>query len=277
MKKLFLITFGVIFLFACNQDENDWTNSNLNGKIKSTKEKLYEAKDSFSDIAKGDLILSYETFYNKEGNKTEEIYYNANGEAQGPTKYGYNDDQKLIWIKRYSDQGVVYLENQFVYDESGKLIFLINLSDGKFSSKSQSIYNKEGTLVIESRLYTDEAMQNISSSSLYSYDSKGNNTEIKSYDATGKLTGRITMLYDKNNFIIEYDYYSASDELVEKVLIENDKYGNITGIAQYDSTGGLKSYSTTEYEYDKKGNWIKSIQRTNSEINSVNEREIIYY
>lgn len=277
MKKLLVITLGVVFLFACNQDENDLSNSNLNGKIKSTKEKYYDAKDSFSGIAIGDLKFSYETFYNKQGNKTEEIYYNANGEAQGPVKYGYNDDQKLIWIKNYSDQGIVYLENQFVYDEAGKLIFLINLNDGKFSSKGQRIYNKEGTLVIESRLYTDEAMQNISSSSLYSYDSKGNNTEIKSYDATGKLTGRITMLYDKNNFIIEYDSYSASDELVEKVLLENDKYGNITGIAQYDSKGGLNNQSTTEYEYDKKGNWIKSIERTNSEIKSVTEREIVYY
>ena len=85
MKKLLVILLSV-FLFGCSEngvriwEENDLTKKNIKGKVKKLTEAHFDAKEAFGETQKDILSYTFETQFNKEGNKTEAIEYNKDGE-----------------------------------------------------------------------------------------------------------------------------------------------------------------------------------------------------
>ena len=75
-----LYTFLVFGLFfSCNDKENDLTEANLNGKVKSVKKRVYDATEKFGGTVKVNFLYEKIFVFNKSGNKIEEKNYDKDG------------------------------------------------------------------------------------------------------------------------------------------------------------------------------------------------------
>ena len=107
MKKLLLILLCLPLLFSCEGEkkENDLTKYNIKGKVNEITETMYHAKESFGDFQKTDLIYKFKYKYDKDGNQTEQSFYNKDGDLKNQYKYKYEYDHNNNWIvsKEYNN------------------------------------------------------------------------------------------------------------------------------------------------------------------------------
>ena len=107
MKKLLLILLCLPLLFSCEGEkkENDLTKYNIKGKVNEITETKYNAKESFGDFQKTDLIYKFKYKYDKDGNQTEQSFYNKDGDLKNQYKYKYEYDHNNTRIvsKEYNN------------------------------------------------------------------------------------------------------------------------------------------------------------------------------
>ena len=75
---------------------------NLKGKVKSIKEKFFEAVEKIGDIEKGNRKRENDshTMFNYQGNEIEENGFDADGSLIYKNTYKYDYDNKGNWIKQ---------------------------------------------------------------------------------------------------------------------------------------------------------------------------------
>ena len=122
MKKLLLILLCLPLLFSCEGEkkENDLTKYNIKGKVNEITETKYNAKESFGDFQKTDLIYKFKYKYDKDGNQTEQSFYNKDGDLKNQYKYKYEYDHNNNWIvskEYYNDSPYTIKEREIKYYE----------------------------------------------------------------------------------------------------------------------------------------------------------------
>jgi hypothetical protein len=178
---LFLISFSLV---SFSQNKKDKKDIKAN-KIKSVTETVTDyaggkessRKDSYTLYNKNaDVIINEEykkdgtlkhkevNKYDSNGNKTEEVVYDAADNTPKPEK-------TVKHVSKYDINDNKTEESE--YDASGKLI-----------SKTQYSYNAKGDRTTE-LVFDSDGKQ--TKKVTYSYDSKGMKTEKKEFDASGNL------------------------------------------------------------------------------------------
>ena len=197
------------------------------------------------------------------------------------------------------------------YSNIGLKILSYYVFSGKLSDKTIYAYNEKGQLIEES--YYDGEM-NLDKQIMYSYDSS-DNLSIKKEISSGTLWCETKYTYTSGlltEIIIDAKYlkrkiqylYNSKGQVIEE--IDSSSSQMITRYSYYDNgnihtesdAGGYCIYTyddhnneilavessgrkfTTEYKYDKQGNWIRCIEEIpNDEENSKQMmiREIEYY
>ena len=122
MKKLLLILLCLPLLFSCEGEkkENDLTKYNIKGKVNEITETKYNAKESFGDFQKTDLIYKFKYKYDKDGNQTEQSFYNKDGDLKNQYKYKYEYDHNNNWIVSIeydNDSPYTIMEREIKYYE----------------------------------------------------------------------------------------------------------------------------------------------------------------
>ena len=106
MKKLLLILL-CLHILGCGggKKENTLTMHNIKGKVKEIIEREFNVKESFGDFQKTDLIYKFKYKYDKDGNQTEQSFYNKDGDLKNQYKYKYEYDHNNNWIvsKEYNN------------------------------------------------------------------------------------------------------------------------------------------------------------------------------
>jgi len=132
MKKLLLILLCLPMLFSCGAEkkqDNDLTRENLKGKIKEMTIYVFNVRESFGELEKGNLMWKNKCKYDEDGNKTEERYYK---------------DGKLIWKEKYKDGNKT--ETNY-YNKDGELKEKQKNKYDKVGNKTETnYYNKDGEL-----------------------------------------------------------------------------------------------------------------------------------
>ena len=269
--------------------------------------KIIEFKNEFNlpFIASGNEIIRYEVEYNKNGYVTNELYYrdlwntpiaNKDGfygkiyevdnNGAVTAEYGINSDGD-IEENRYGifklqlsyDSKYNIIKEEFL-DYNNNLIYIGNNYGYSYIEKE---YDKNGNLIKKS--FFNENKQSILSnyfgsvSIVYNPDSKGNITNIISYDENGKLflipyiidnfiTYCIhTMKYDNNGNIIEGSFYDVNTnkyitgEIYHKYRRKYDDNDNLIEESYYDKDDNLiicdSNYSIYKRKYDENYNLIE--------------------
>ena len=187
--------------------------------------------------------------YNSSGNETEKCIFNQDGFLKLKRKYDYDEKGKLRCENNSEPNGCLNFEIIYNYNEKG------NPSDSQH-------YKLDGKLV-ESYIYRydehDNAVELIWSHSdgsyykaNYKYDERGNEIESCLFDSpiNGNIVERFTYVYSDSGYIIESNHFVFTGNQI-------DKY-------------------TTNFEYDRIGNCIKSIRLENDIPQDLLEIEIEY-
>src|SRR5690554_5199994 len=101
IRKIFSLCILNVFLFASclsKENNNDWKEDDLKGKVKSYTSISYRAESRFGNIEKGVrerefwLESDTKTYYNDKGNRTERDFFNSKGEITGKEAYSYDEN-----------------------------------------------------------------------------------------------------------------------------------------------------------------------------------------
>jgi protein TonB len=250
MKNI-LYTFLVFGLFfSCNDKENDLTEANLNGKVKSVKKRVYDATEKFGGTVKVNFLYEKIFVFNKSGNKIEEKNYDKDGELSYKWKFKYDEDENVIEQNQYNKDGKLILKGKYKNDENGKIIE-VNFYNPKSELEStwKYEYDKDENLI---KVNFD---QDGSNQYVYVYDENENLIEIK--DSEDWFRWRFK--YDKNG----------------NKTVENAYYDNFNGEIKFPILDYKKEY---KYEkLDDENNWLKLITYKNGKIIYITENEIEYF
>ena len=236
---------------------------NLNGKVKATKQRFYDAINENGVYTKG-----------KANSGDSNNYENIDTEFD---VYGNIAEVSRL---RFQDEGLV--EKDIYRYENGKLVEIVtNNSKGDLSKKLIFEYDEKGNKIKESFFARPDADPAFTT---YSYNEMGllNKTVTyygfiieNKYDKKGNILS-ITKKNDGNTWLTKYTYNENNK------LIRTDNYVNkkVVGTVNYsyDENGKLippKSNFVFE-ELDKQGNWIKRV-KFNHGIYFFIERTIEYY
>jgi protein TonB len=246
-----LYTFLVFGLFfSCNDKENDLTEANLNGKVKSVKKRVYDATEKFGGTVKVNFLYEKIFVFNKSGNKIEEKNYDKDGELSYKWKFKYDEDENVIEQNQYNKDGKLILKGKYKNDENGKIIE-VNFYNPKSELEStwKYEYDKDENLI---KVNFD---QDGSNQYVYVYDENENLIEIK--DSEDWFRWRFK--YDKNG----------------NKTVENAYYDNFNGEIKFPILDYKKEY---KYEkLDDENNWLKLITYKNGKIIYITENEIEYF
>ncbi|WP_353076717.1 hypothetical protein [Flavobacterium sp.] len=260
----------------------DWTY--LNDKTKDVK------------VVKNDVIIEHVKFeFDDKGNIIECSRFKKG--ILDRKEIAVYDNNKEIEFKRYNNEGVIAERTISKYDLKGRLIEYEGFHDWGYESKyiynytnglkTQVLYFDRDTLdrktsyiYYETGKLKEEIEENVKYGSKYIsyYNSVGNFTERISIDSDGTKEILDTNKYDANNRIV-YD----NDGYWKKYFEYNNKGNLIKEEIQYKGKDIEISKKIILYEYDDKGNWIKSIESNfyvgnpiESPKKIITERKIIY-
>jgi len=186
---------------------------------------------------------SFERF-DRNGNRTEEVYYDTKGNPSYSCQYVYDDNGTEI--KKMGGQGdeVIYAKWNYTPSDNGR----------KVERKSEFKKSKD-----ERWVYSLDAQQNI--------------TDEQYYDISGSASAKWVFLYDANQNVTEKKEFDTYGNVYQKWTYKYDEKENNTEMRHYVSNNQL--YRIYQMRYDKKGN-MKSKFTLDKDENIVNLTVYIY-
>lgn len=256
--KLLAIISILMFFSGCakNNNQTDLQIENLKGKVKSVREKDYEAVEKFGKATKGETTRGFTpirlTKYNEQGNMIEQNRYFSDGKEENKSHFQYNENGKKLKKEIYDVAKESMYRWNYEYDEQGKLIEI-------------NIYDSNGELIRKIIYRYDEKDRVIEE---IGYNSEGNLEDRQTYEDNG-LKNKTESHYNQNGVLVFRNDYVCD----EKGNVITQEY-NLYGFYGKD----INTKITYEYKkYDEKGNWTEKIQYADDVLDQITEREIEYY
>lgn len=286
MKKLLYIMIAaslLLAIIACRKKSKtgagDMPNSfkaeqGIKGDVQNMRYTRYTAQESFGDIVKNEIKSDFfvvfdnngyaEEFYDfdKNGKLTfkgwseseafmdEGVSLSADGSITQRHKYEHDDRGNMLEKWDFAPDGTVLGKTIRSYDGRNNLTELSYYdNDGTMTGKTIYTYNSEGKLVEEKKINENGYQE---SHSVYEY-----NIPQGLLNPKGKASDRTD--YDADNvpsMVVEY-LYNLEGDLLSSV---NDNFTK-------------QSTFTYEYEYDQNKNWTRRVEKRNSVVIEVTERQ----
>lgn len=254
---------------------NDCAKYGMKQNIHSIKVFIYEAKEKFDKIEKGDLEIDghYYIVFDENGFLSELSSFYSSGEQISKTRYEYKDN-KLHKETFYFDSK---LSKTTYYEYDGKHLSSkseVDHSNDNQTMKFENINN--GEYVTEFIRYENNVKK-----AIFKCKAIDNQTEIRSYNINGEPTG--------HHRIEEYDEFGRMTKMIYEGTLCEAKY-NEHGLPIYLKNAYLSNgivyfnpfknneIRSFEYEYDENENWIKRIEYEGEKIKpiSISEQIITY-
>ncbi len=220
----------------------------LRGKVKVLRQDEYLSGGSDGVIGERTGENSYSFSFNKDGEKTKEIFYDNEGLIKVVSEYRFSNDGRKSLKKMFDGNDSPVSSCEYKYYES-KRIIRYNITDYKEKIKfySESKFDDEGNEILDATYTTDG--QKIKSSKF-------------TYSKGRKIRHLLMDHLDTPFAIGEYKYNDKGDAIKEIFYTGNNLIFEVY---------------TNEYTYDEKGNWIMKVHRLEKKymITSGNENRPI--
>ena len=288
---------STVVLGQNNKIKNDLNTLKLKGTVKSLIEIKYYVFDSLGKIVKDGIAKKDTILFSETGNKIKDFSVNSVGVFYYKYNFKYNYSGKLVEKTNFRDD----TKETYTYDSLGKLIdryryYLDTLPYHdifKYDKKGNNIglyaydpygisgekyffsYNVNGN-IIEQQNYDSQGI--CWSKIIFKYDKLGKLIEESGYNRNGSLDSKAIYKYDNNgNSLKNYFYFYEDHKIRRTSTTEFDAKGNEIKEIFYNSDGTLDYMYTYKYVYDNNGNWINKTDFLNNNIQTLIERQIIYY
>ncbi len=258
MKNLKYLLIPILIIGFTDKISGQEIHPQLNGNVKMMIRSMYHIFDHSK--TKEDIEpVTVRTYKYCENGKVESqsIYIpNKKNTEYFKYKYIYNSN-KIIKKVLETCADTITLELEYFYKDN-KLI------KSQFERKVDIfIYN-----IFEQYNYDDKDFIKTKTSKGSRYNIK--TKSIQNFDIK-------THYYDKNKFIYKTIIHdSNTDELLNTLVYKRDKNGNMLEMNSSTSEISIIKSSNFKYEFDKEGNWIKSVEIIKG-LKTIIEREITYW
>lgn len=168
--------------------------------------------------------------YDRQGRETERVTFDTKGEITHRTVSIYDANGNMIKAVTYGAVREINFYDTFQYDGNGhKIRADYFTADGSTRGNDVFIYDSRGNLI--EIIHSAGTLQHRDA---FKYDDHGNRTEWSAYDRDGN-----------RGLKVSWDY-------------SDDSKGIPTEFLKYDSNDKVLSKEVYTYEFDARGNWIKS-------------------
>lgn len=192
-------------------------------------------------------------------------------------------------VAYYDKKG--FLDKEESYNEEGKLMGRAECFRGRkgrldrvsmYNSKGRKVYDEDAEYRKDKIVFLERSGE--WKKARFLYDKKGNILEIITVRPNGLDGEKWVFSYDKKGRLIENHRVNHKGLLHSRRKLEYNKKGDLHKRFIYDDRDELNNVRVYEYEYDKKGNWVKSdilIQglgdNEGKEVKTTIKREITYH
>ncbi len=232
------------------------------GKVTYRYDKKGQKTEEASYDAKGVLLWRYVYRYDNKGNQIERDSFDSQGNLIGREQCRYDLRTNLILEKTINTKSQLAYQCKWEYDDKGKVIkkeeyFTDHIAPEKINSLIEDELRIKGVLWKKF---------------VYSYDSKGNRTEVNVYDAKESERSFNSISSTQESPKEEKPKQPSYDELPNPKLFFVEEYNNVGALWKkdvytYDQNGKITQVKTIDnkskpqfnytYMYDDKGNEIE--------------------
>lgn len=314
MKNYLILFLILLILASCGSKidyrpkyenfKNDLERDNLNGSIKTIE--LFKASvENLTSGATGEPFIQQKKEYNKIGNILIEYNYDDFGSLVATIQNKYDTDNNKIEsiTENYSipsliiEQNIfdstgnlisthvtiddtIHIETLLYYDSENNIVKVIQIQEGDTASNSFQYKRNEADKVVSKTQIQTIGEKKYEYLNSYKYDNNGNLIEL-SLKSSEFGSSKEIREFDRDNRLKKATKYQNGQVQTES---EYDEYYNQTIYKSY-YNGDISKDMKFEYEYDKKGNWIKKDAFVNDLSNKSDEfikvytetRKIEYY
>jgi hypothetical protein len=203
--------------------------------------------------------LTYAATFNKKGQKANESYYRFN-------QYGDKVYEKFVDFKNNTSDSSIY---DRIYNGNKQ----VRESSKQAGYSTEYFYNKNGQL---EKAITNNSF-GVSTSTFYSYDARGNKTELLwMQNNTKKLTRNI---YNNKGQLIEFreQLYEPMDTAGKLFLHKRLTYAPNGKVAREEYVDGYMGLgkNNIEYTYDRKGNLAVCRKGEEKRVYAYNDKDYL--
>jgi hypothetical protein len=284
----FLLAALVSLLVSCSNEKKAVTTEStldkmdLNGKVKSLTQIIYDADDQSGEIQKKRMLSRSVYLFNEQGNIVEENYFKPDGSQKSKSTYKYNKKGQIIENLFLKDEGNLVYKVSYEYNTKWQMVKMNHLNYEANSEHSETCkYDKKGNEIERNSYWSDGSLGMIALSLeqdgtikkefqkpygsqankfLFKYDDKGNRIEEANYRPDGSLDAKRISKFDEKGNKIETEVYNSGGKMIFRSVYKYDEKGHLIGHNDGESDAAMEI--VYDKKYDEKGNIIEEIKES---------------
>lgn len=306
MKSFFLYCLALLFLFSCTRmkkrsEKNSLAQYHLKGKVRLLTQFDYSLSHDTSRVLRDSLIQYFNWKFDKKGNSIEWKSKRSNAMDTNSSVAIYDSNEHLV-----KDSGGLNVEI-YQYDEKGNMIRRVqyyypfpfsNSIKPKIGITDIYKIDKNGNEIEDDCFWGNKDSLNYKA--CIEYNISGQELKRTCFDNEGKSFSKVIRIYNTKGNQTEYQFYTH-DTLERKTKnkfdtngneiesctykkdgeLENkyswDDKGNLVEFDYTEANGSVARYSYHYENFDKEGNWLRSITFLNGKPTLIERRTIEYY
>ena len=281
--KHILLALTVLILFSCmgrNMPQKDTEFYDVSGKVNHLTIYHYNAVEKDGEIVKGEpnrLGDEDQTLtFNKHGYVTQAYFYREADSLDTKLLRDHDENFRCLGEVGYNANGEQVFEWVWLYNDKGNNTERIHIQEDGSLFVSWYLYYDENNELISRIIYNDPNSGDFDSL-LWVLDDKNRQLEEWYYGYWG-LEGYSKMEYIGETELISTIYsYDLHEELSNFFTLTYNDHDLLSEVKQFDTDSLEQLILNFEYEYDKRGNWIKKIRFHDGTPINYDIRKIIYY
>jgi hypothetical protein len=127
----------------------------------------------------------------------------------------------------------------------------------ELSQKHERSYDDQGR-ILEDITYSYD--RKLLDKTAYEYSPQGKTNTLTKYAADASVQYTLRNEFDPAGNQLKTQFYGADGALSKATEYKYNEQGQMREVAEFDGSGTLRRKTSTTYEYDLHGNWIKSIE-----------------
>ena len=225
--------------------------------------------------------------YDKKGQKTEESSFDAKGSLLWRYVYRYDTRGNVVERDSYNAQAVLFMRESYRYDSNNNKLEKVVTMKNETAYKCTWTYDDKGKVSEKEEYFTELitpenldklVIDEVNTKGVlrkrlkYTYDNKGNRTEVNIYDAQKKVAPKSSA--GAQAPVKEEPKKPSYEEIADPKLLYTVEYDNLGNIWKkdtyvYDKAGQIievksvdneqKPFFRYTYKYDAKGNEIERV------------------
>lgn len=283
--------FAILLLVACRNDKQsdhkaadapfelptDVQDLGLKSAIKSIRTQYYEAagdRENVETIGRSDEEQDSYVAFDKKGNKTEEKWFDSDGNEVFGTQYQRDAQGKLIEKRGGYPDGTIETIDSLRYDRRGRWI-QTDRYDGKGELLIRLTYqwSEKGQKIKQAAYKPSGDLDQLTT---FRYDSVGNRKQETHENGEGERILKRVLEYAGTE-ISAMKEYDKTDQLLSEARIAYDEHGLKLKEEIIGQKAKVLRKNDYSYTLDAQGNWTQQVVFESQKPEMIIEREITYY